>query len=205
MLDWQKAKWFQPKELKVTTPELIGKLKKSLKQNGFGRPFAIWKRGDTNFILDGHHRKAAMEELLKEGVKIDAKLPAYELEIKNEKEAKRAVMLLNSHYADINAASATDWIKEMGFNEILETANTIGRTIDDILNAKGALLEPEVKTDYHIDERGMLKSMAIDFTDKVYKKVVETCKALMTKHKIKDHSELLIRALEYEKDHARKN
>ena len=112
-IDWQKVKWFQNENLKQLSEEGMEKLKRSLKTNGFVMPFHVWE--DTakkeRWILDGHHRQRALEELLSEGVNIPNQLPATFINCKDEKEAAKFVLLYTSQYAKITNVGLDDFMQ----------------------------------------------------------------------------------------------
>lgn len=109
---------YQPQELKKTTNIKMAKLKNSLMKNGLSSPFYIWMRKGKPFILDGHHRARALKELSAEGKLIPESVPCAIIDIKNEKEAKKALLAYNSHYADIDKNAFMDFTAEFDFDEI---------------------------------------------------------------------------------------
>jgi len=117
-ISWKALKPYQPKGLKKTTPERMGKLKKSLKENGFASPFYVWQRGKDIISLDGHHRLMVIEEMANEGEKIPEKLTCNFLDIKNEKEAKRIFMAYQSHYAQLTNDGFLDFTSDMDMDSI---------------------------------------------------------------------------------------
>jgi len=119
LIDWRECEWFQPKDLKKYSKTQWNKLKTSLKDNGFASPFLIWENKGVNYILDAHHRQKAMIELIEiDHVDIPKKLPAVWISCKDKKDAKKAVLIFNSHYADIQQDSLIDWIKDLNFDDI---------------------------------------------------------------------------------------
>lgn len=101
LVEWQKLELFQPDDLKRQTKNQKEKLKTSLKNNGFSSPFYVWETKNKIYCLDGHHRIPAMKEMIVEGVKIPEQLPANFIDCKNKKEAKKIILVFNSHYSDI--------------------------------------------------------------------------------------------------------
>lgn len=118
LVNWQDLVWLQPDNFKDTKPEIIAKLKKSLIQNGFASPFNIWENKTKTYILDGHHREKAMRELIEEGINVPSKLPANFLDCKNKKEAKKLVLVYNSHYATINPDSLFDFTIDLNMDDL---------------------------------------------------------------------------------------
>jgi len=100
-VEWRKLKWLQTPGLKEIDKQLLNKLKQSLIKNNFIQAFNIWKEQNNIWILDGHHRKMAMEELENEGYIIPNKLPAIFIDCKNKQEAAKYVLLYTSQYARI--------------------------------------------------------------------------------------------------------
>ncbi len=96
LVNWRKLDWFQG-NLKELSKVNYEKLKKSLIEKNFISPFYVWK----NQILDGHHRKKAMEMLEQEGYTIPEKLPAVHLDLKDKKEAAGVLLAINSQFAKI--------------------------------------------------------------------------------------------------------
>lgn len=121
LIAWEKCEWFQPKDFKKYSKSQMNKLKTSLKNNGFLSPFLVWetKTGKV-FILDAHHRQKAMEELKEEGVAIPLKLPAVWIDCKNKSEAKKALLVYNSSYADIDQDIFADWIDGFDMDKLME-------------------------------------------------------------------------------------
>ena len=79
---WKDAEWFQSKNLKKIKKIELEKLKKSFIRNGFNNPFFVFEKNKTIYILDGHHRRLALESL-QETVNIPNKLPALFMDIKS--------------------------------------------------------------------------------------------------------------------------
>jgi len=100
MVRWRQLQWLQG-GLKKIDAEAFQKLKRSLTQNSFVQPFNIWQDGKTHWILDGHNRKRAMEELEQEGWKIPDVLPANFIRCESRKQGAKLVLLYSSIYANV--------------------------------------------------------------------------------------------------------
>jgi ParB-like chromosome segregation protein Spo0J len=100
--------------LKKQTKKQIKKLKESLLENGFSSPFLVWEREGKIYCLDGHQRIPAIKSLEADGEKIPKKLPAVFVDCKDENEAKRAITIFNSHYANIDRDVFNDWMEDVG-------------------------------------------------------------------------------------------
>lgn len=118
MVKWKDLSWFQPRNLKELTASQKGKIKQSLCNNGFLMPFSVWDRAGELFILDGHIREFAMQEMEAEGIEIDPLLPANFIACKSEAEAVKIVLVFNSHYASINAEVLREFASEVSADEL---------------------------------------------------------------------------------------
>ncbi len=133
LVKWRECTWLQNDNLKELSPENFEKLKNSLSNNNFIQPFNIWVDGKNKmWILDGHHRQKAMQELEAEGVKIPVKLPAVIIDCKNKKEAAKLVLLYSSKYADMT---------EHGLKEFLELNSLVLEDIEAETDFSGLDLE----------------------------------------------------------------
>lgn len=123
LIEWENLKLFQPKDLKSISSKQLKKLKESLKKNGFKLPFCVWQENKKKlWCLDGHTRIPALRLLKEEGFDIPKKLPANFIDCKNKKDAKKAILIYNSSYADINKESLFDFVSDLNFDQLnLET------------------------------------------------------------------------------------
>jgi len=111
LINWRKAKWLQG-EFKTIQPGNLAKLKESLKRNKFIAPFNVWEGGADLWILDGHFRQQAMQELEAEGNKIPEKLPANFIQCKNMRQAKTLILVYSSMYAKASDESLAALLME---------------------------------------------------------------------------------------------
>ncbi len=100
-------------EIKILTEEAKEKLKKSILKYGFTAPFFVWK----SKILDGHQRKAVLQELQYEGYKIPS-IPVVDIQAKDEKEAKEKLLRIASQYGFFNQEELMDFINNLDYEEI---------------------------------------------------------------------------------------
>jgi len=114
LIEWRSLEWLQGK-FKTIPDNSLKKLKQSLINNSFVQPFNVWENGKL-WILDGHHRKLAMEQLEAEGYDIPDKLPANFIQCKDKKEASKMVLLYSSIYAKADEQSLTDFLNESGID-----------------------------------------------------------------------------------------
>ena len=111
LINWREAQWFQNEALKQLSPEAMERLKASLQANQFIMPFHVWQEGETIWILDGHHRQLALNQLQAEGVSIPDELPATFIECADSKEAAKFVLIYSSIYAKIQNAGLDEFLK----------------------------------------------------------------------------------------------
>jgi hypothetical protein len=135
-VEWRKLEWLQG-EFKKATKTSMRKLKNSILMNQFIQPFNVWKDKKTGkvWILDGHHRKKAMEELEKEGHQIPKMMDANFIDCKNKQEAELAVMVYSSVYAEASKDSTITYISERGLDvDRLTEMVSLGFDLRSIMN-----------------------------------------------------------------------
>lgn len=115
---WRELTWFQSPDLKKLNDEELAKLRASLVKNNFVDPFTVWYEEETgtSWILDGHHRQKAMNELLEEGVEIEELLPANFIQCSGRKEAAELVILYSSIYARISRTGLLEHIEQFNLD-----------------------------------------------------------------------------------------
>ena len=132
-VDWRGCKWLQPDDLKEQTVAQREKLKESLRKNGFATPFMVWVSRKTTYILDGHHRQRALQELEKEGCSIPNKLPALWIDAKSKAEAKKLVLVYSSRYAEFQEDSLREFIAELDVDALISEIDIPEVDLDSIL------------------------------------------------------------------------
>ena len=88
------------------------KIQKSIKKHGFSFPFFVWKKGKTNWVLDGHGRLGALRRMAAGGEAIPP-LPVVYVKCKDEAEAKEILLKLNSQYGKMTAESVKDFLGDL--------------------------------------------------------------------------------------------
>lgn len=91
-------------ELKKRTKKDIDTVSGLIEKYGFSFPFFVWKKGKKNMVLDGHGRILALKKLRENGEEIPA-LPACYIKARDEEEAKKKLLHLNSQYGVMTAES----------------------------------------------------------------------------------------------------
>ena len=130
MVEWKKLVPFQPDNLKKTEPHKLQKLANSLCQNGFSMNFYVWEKEGQILIIDGHSRHEVLQ-LLESGaiypkdpsgkeyqVTVPEKLPCSFLHLKNKTEAKKAVLIYNSKYKNIDSDILAEWVSDLNLDEL---------------------------------------------------------------------------------------
>ena len=88
------------------------KIQKSIRKHGFSFPFFVWKKGKTNWVLDGHGRLGALRRMAAGGEAIPP-LPVVYVKCKDEAEAKEILLKLNSQYGKMTAESVKDFLGDL--------------------------------------------------------------------------------------------
>lgn len=97
--------------LKDLSREDLDKLKRRILKLGFSFPYFVWR----DFILDGHQRTKAIEELLAEGYIIPP-VPVVDIEADSEQEAAEKLLSLSSHYGRITEDGLTEFLSAKGLD-----------------------------------------------------------------------------------------
>ena len=160
MVEWKKLVPFQPDNLKKTEPHKLQKLANSLCQNGFSMNFYVWEKDGQILIIDGHSRHEVLQ-LLESGaiypknpdgkeysVTIPEKLPCSFLHLKNKTEAKKAVLIYNSKYKNIDSDIMAEWVSDLNLDEL-----------------KSQIEIPELKLDFDMPQE--LENDSIDDAAKI--------------------------------------
>lgn len=100
------------------THQQLLKLKESFIKNGFKSPFYVWQDKSKLWCLDGHTRIPVLKLIEDDGHVVPEKLPANFVDCKNRKEAKKAVLIYNSHYATIQHDALAEWISDLNLDDI---------------------------------------------------------------------------------------
>lgn len=95
------------------------KLKKQILNLGFSEPLAVWKKGNKNFVLNGHQRLRVLKKMQAEGYFIPP-LPVILVDAKSEKEAKKKVLSLTSQFGEITGQGLYEFMNDadLNFDEI---------------------------------------------------------------------------------------
>lgn len=100
-------------DLKKRSQADIDELKASLKREGLLMPFAVWRHGDTNYLLDGHGRLEALKQLSAESeVPVDPEFgyPCIFIDAETDVEARKALLQITSSYGKITKAGAKQFM-----------------------------------------------------------------------------------------------
>jgi len=151
LVELKNLKWFQSESLKNISDDSFKRLKKSIYENGFIQPFNVWHEEETgtDWILDGHHRKRAIDELVSEGlISMPEFLNANYVDCVDRREAGKFLLLYSSEYAHMTQEGFNEFVE---FNEI-ELDDVIGEIdIPAIEFESETKIEP-VSSDSAIDE-----------------------------------------------------
>ena len=152
---WQKCEWLQSKNFKSRLKSDIEKLKKSLLENDFIMPFFVSEKIEEakTYIIDGHGRREALDELVAEGHTIPKKLPALFLDIRTKAEAYKTLLLYNSSYGIIRKSELKNLLSELNLKEddISKTVR-LNSVLDDMA-IDGYSKEHESQSQARADEK----------------------------------------------------
>ena len=144
--------------LKIRDEEDHEKVIKSIKKHGFSVPFFIWKKGKTNYCLDGHNRIGALQRLVASGEKIPP-LPVVYVKCKDEADAKELLLKINSQYGRMTKESVLEFLGdiEVNFDEIALPDTTIdfSGVVQETEETEGDDEVPEVE-EKTVSKRGEL-------------------------------------------------
>jgi len=161
--------------LKNRTKKDIEKIQQSLLKYGFSMPFFIWNNSGNNYCLDGHGRYKALSNLQKKGYDLP-QFPVVFVKAKNEIEAKKKLLLINSHYGNITQRGLEDFI----------SVENIDFDIMNVTISKEALAKA-FQDDGDINEKAVTFPVIIAMNNDEYKNI----KSLKEKLKIKTDEKLI--------------
>ena len=147
-VSWADVKPLQADDFKKYTPEQIKKLKTSIQKNGFATPLFIWESKSGNVLLDGFHRIIAFRELQAiDGVNIPSEVPALFVDCKDKKDAKKLLLILNSHYAEIQKDALWEFVSDLNLDELVAEIDIPRMDFDDISPAETNEVDAEAQVD----------------------------------------------------------
>lgn len=119
-VNWKKCSWLQPKNLKKQSETQAQKLRDSLLGEGVASPLLVWvsKKDKKIYILDAHQRHKALIELEESGAKVPIELPAAFIKCDNKKDAKKLLLIYNSHYAEIQEDVLQEWMSDIKLDNL---------------------------------------------------------------------------------------
>jgi hypothetical protein len=91
------------------------KLKKQILEQGFSAPIFVWKNNAKYYILDGHGRASALQDLKQSGYKIPD-LPCVEIFAKTKLEAKKKLLSYVSSFGKVEGAGLYQYIIDAELN-----------------------------------------------------------------------------------------
>lgn len=148
-IDWRSLKPFQPENLKTMTAESFEKLKKNIIKRNFLSTFDVWKDGDDYWILDGHHRKYALEALASDGYSIPKTLSCDVIDCKDKAEATDLLLSYASSHARLDPEGVHEFISinDLDWDDLKATLDLPGIDFDRLRDENIETLEPEEADD----------------------------------------------------------
>lgn len=111
---WKELIPFQNEHFKEMSKDEFAKLEKSFTQNGSLMAWTVWESKDKKYLLDGVGRQLLYEEKEKAGLNPPEKVYCNFLDLKNKKEAAKAVLILSSQYRRITDDGLNEFINTNG-------------------------------------------------------------------------------------------
>ena len=94
-------------DLKKRSEQELKDLTKSLIEDGLLMPFAVWQKGDVNYILDGHGRVAAIQSMVEVDPEVlTQEFPCIYIKADTENDARKALLQITSSYGHITKKGA---------------------------------------------------------------------------------------------------
>ncbi len=115
-LEWKALRAFQPDDLKTMTAESFEKLKTNIVKENFLTVLYVWQDADGYWLLDGHHRKYALEALQADGYAIPEYLTCAVLDAATKEEANNILLSYSSNHAKFNAEGLLKFTHDNNFN-----------------------------------------------------------------------------------------
>lgn len=86
----------------------VNKLINAIRKSGWSFPIIKWE----NYVIDGTGRKLAVEQMIKDGDKIDS-IPYVEIEADNLEDAKKKALEVSSQFGEITKESFLEFTKDI--------------------------------------------------------------------------------------------
>lgn len=134
-------------ELKVLSKENLEKLKKSIKKFGFAFPVFVWENPEDAkiYIIDGHQRLNALNDLKKEGYKIP-QIPVSFIQASDLAEAKSKLLAAASHYGKFSKNGMKDFLDfDFSSEDLVSTFEIPDFSMADFVGEN--ILEPDTDDD----------------------------------------------------------
>ena len=140
--------------LKLRDDADFEKIEKSIKKHGFSFPFFVWKKGKTNYCLDGHGRLGALKRMIAQGERLP-ELPVVYVKCKDEAEAKELLLKLNSQYGHMTAESVREFLGDLqiDLSDLALPEGTLDLTLTPNEETKGDDEAPEVDQEAEPDSK----------------------------------------------------
>ena len=126
-------------DLKKIPERAMQKLRTSILNNGFRIPLFAWE----GKILDGHTRVRVLAELEKDGYAIP-KIPVLDLEAKDEQDAKKILLLINSRYGVISKQGFYEFAQDFDPAELLKEIEIPELRLNDLEEVSPSDLEKDL-------------------------------------------------------------
>lgn len=131
-LKWRDLQPFQPDDLKVMTADEFQKLQNNIEYNDFDTVPYVWYGEGEYWLLDGHHRKYALEAMVSKGFDVPEELYCAVIDVNTRKEANEKLLDYSSNHAKID---------EQGFLEFCHVNGLDLNTMSNRLSLPGIKID----------------------------------------------------------------
>lgn len=115
-LKWRDLQPFQPDNLKIMTTEEFQKLQNNIEASDFDSVMYVWHGEGEYWLLDGHHRKYALEAMVSKGFDVPEELFCAVIDCKTREEANAKLLDYSSHHAKIDEQGLIEFAHNSGLD-----------------------------------------------------------------------------------------
>ena len=100
--------------LKKRTDADVDALARSIREEGLLMPFAVWRSGAENLLLDGHGRRLALLRMAEQDPDVaEQDFPVVYVDAPTEEEARKALLQITSQYGKVSKWGLKDFTRSI--------------------------------------------------------------------------------------------
>lgn len=152
---WKKLKPFQPGNLKTMTAESFERLKNNILKNDFLTSFYVWVDENKDYwLLDGHHRLHALEQLEKDGADLESEYTCSVVDANTAKEAVEILLSYSSSHAKLDPLGVSEFIhtNDLDWTDLQNTLDLASIDLEKLKNENIDILEPQQDDEDEVPE-----------------------------------------------------